>query len=76
MNCSIAASPPAATRPPRLYCHGFFDFILLDNEGNQIKQLPFGIGAFDGSEAVGIDESGTYLLNINADGNWTVRIEQ
>ena len=55
---------------------GFFDFILLDNQGNQIEQLPFGIGAFDGSEAVGIDESGTYLLNINADGNWTVRIEQ
>jgi len=56
---------------------GFFNIDLLDNQGNYIAGLAFEIGeSFDGSKAVGIDESGTYILDIKADGDWTVRIEQ
>jgi len=50
---------------------------LLDAQGNSVTtSLVNEIGSFDGSKAVHIDESGTYLLDISADGNWTVRIEQ
>jgi len=52
------------------------DFIvwLLDSSGNNVELLASGIGAFDGSKAIDIQDYGIYCLNIGADGNWTVDI--
>jgi hypothetical protein len=33
------------------------------------------IGSFDGSKAVGV-KAGVYLLDISADGNWNIQINQ
>ena len=56
---------------------------LLDEEGQLVALLANKIGGFDGSKAVGVKEGallgaqpGTHILNITADGNWTVSIEQ
>lgn len=60
-----------------------FQLELLDNGGETVDWLVNEIGVFDGSMAVGIREDswmgakpGIHLLDITADGNWTVRIEQ
>ena len=52
-----------------------FAVILLDSEGDTIELLVNTIGKFDGSKAVGIKRKGNYLIDISADGNWTVAIE-
>lgn len=48
---------------------------LMDDQGNRIELLANEIGSFDGSKAVSITNSGTYLLDVEADGNWIVSIE-
>lgn len=53
-----------------------FAVVLLDNKGNWVELLVNEIGSFDGAKAVGIRRAGVYLLDITADGNWTVTIEQ
>lgn len=53
-----------------------FAILLLDDKGDWIELLVNEIGAFDGSKGVGIDRSGAYILDITADGNWTISIEQ
>lgn len=55
---------------------GHFGVVLLNAEGDYIDLLANGIGEFDGSKAVGISESGIYLLDISANGGWTTTIEQ
>ena len=55
---------------------GYFGVVLLNAEGDSIDLLANEIGEFDGSKAVGISESGIYLLDISADGGWTITIEQ
>lgn len=47
---------------------------LLDQEGRNIELLVNEIGAFDGSKATGIKNGGIYLLDIAADGNWTINV--
>ena len=54
---------------------GYFGVWLLDAEGDKIDLLANEIGEFDGSKAVGISESGIYLLDISADGSWEISIE-
>lgn len=49
---------------------------LLDTSGNTVELLVNHIGAFDGSVAVAIPAGAEYLLDINADGNWTVAVDQ
>jgi len=49
---------------------------LLDDQGDWVDLLVNKIGSFDGSKAVSVDDSGIYLLDITADGNWDVSIEQ
>ena len=55
---------------------GNFAIILLDQNGQVIDLLFNELGAFDGSKATGVDTPGAYLLDIAADGDWTVTIEQ
>jgi hypothetical protein len=49
---------------------------LRDSSGEDIELLVNEIGTFNGSTALGIPVSGAYALDINADGGWTVKIEQ
>lgn len=51
-----------------------FAIVLLDADGNPVDLLVNEIGKFDGSTAVG-RMNGMYLLDITADGNWTISIE-
>jgi len=53
-----------------------FGVWLLDGEGEKVDLLVNEIGAFDGSKAVGIKKQGDYILDISADGRWTITIEQ
>jgi len=61
---------------------GHFAVQLLDEGGQLVDLLANETGGFEGSKAVGIKEGGrraqpgTHILNISADGNWTVSIEQ
>ena len=49
---------------------------LLDNHGEYVDNLVNEIGEFDGAKAIGTAESGNYILDIDADGPWTVNISQ
>jgi hypothetical protein len=49
---------------------------LLDSTGETVDFLVNVIGAFDGSKALAIDQPGDYLMNIEADGRWSISIEQ
>ncbi len=53
-----------------------FSVTLLDDKGTRIASLVSMVGNFNGANAIGIKQSGTYLLNITADGNWTINVEQ
>jgi len=60
-----------------------FAITLFDNTGGYVDLLVNEIGVFDGSVAIGVREDsiigakpGIHLLDITADGNWTVLIEQ
>lgn len=48
---------------------------LLDEEGDLAAQYANDIGAYEGSKAQVVD-GGTYVFEINADGNWTIDIER
>lgn len=59
-----------------------FVVALIDSEGNQVVDSSGGaplineLGPFDGSVAVRIQRRGEYLLDVTADGNWSVSIER
>lgn len=53
-----------------------FAVLLLDNNGSTVELLVNEIGPFNGSKAVKIPKDGDYLLDISADGNWTISFEQ
>jgi hypothetical protein len=59
-----------------------FVVALIDSEGNQVVDSSGGaplineLGPFDGSVAVSIQRRGEYLLDVTADGNWSVSIER
>ena len=52
-----------------------FSVLLMDKNGNREELLVNEIGDFDGSKAVGLSRSGIYLLDISADGVWTISVE-
>lgn len=53
-----------------------FSILLMDGDGKYVSLLVNEIGSFSGSKAVKIDKAGPYILNITADGSWTVNITQ
>jgi len=53
-----------------------FSMTLMDSNGQYIELLTNEVGSFDGSNAVGIAKEGEYILDVSADGNWAVEIEQ
>jgi hypothetical protein len=56
--------------------NGSSNFIvhLLDGQGNLIEGICNEIGGVDGSKAFGISAPGYYVLSINADGGWGIRL--
>jgi len=62
--------------------NGNFSVTLLDKNGRRAggmggleSLLVNEIGSFDGSKAVRISEEGIYLLQVHADGSWSIQIE-
>ena len=53
-----------------------FAIWLLDSNGDPVDLLVNEIGDFDGSTAVGVPAAGVYILDVEADGDWTVSVEQ
>lgn len=49
---------------------------LLDSSGKMVDLLANDIGNFTGEKAVGVTTPGKYLLDISADGPWTIKVEQ
>jgi hypothetical protein len=49
---------------------------LYNQNGERVELLVNEIGSFNGSHALGIEATTNYMLNITADGPWTVTIEQ
>ena len=49
--------------------------LLMDADGKSVERLANEIGNFDGSKAVHISESGLYLLDVEADGPWTISVQ-
>lgn len=49
---------------------------LLDAQGNWIGMPANAIGGGDSSKAIRINANGDYLLNILADGNWSIVVLQ
>ena len=60
------------------HANGDSNFIthLLNSDGLTIDYLTNEIGKYEGRVLVYIDEPGDYLLNIDADGNWSFEITQ
>ncbi len=53
----------------------YFGVTLLDKDGKQVDLLANEVGAFDGSKATRIPKDDIYLLQVNADGPWTVQVQ-
>jgi hypothetical protein len=53
-----------------------FAVTLMKSNGEWVDLLVNEIGEYSGKRAIGIEKSGSYLLDIEADGNWTVNITQ
>ena len=45
---------------------------LLDSDGDRVEYLANEIGSFEGSSAIKIDKSAAYLLDVDADGSWSI----
>jgi len=52
-----------------------FSVWLLADNGRRVDLLANEIGSFSGSKAVQIPRDGTYLLQVEADGPWTIQVE-
>jgi hypothetical protein len=48
---------------------------LLDARGEVVDLLANEIGSFNGSKAVNVPRDGVYLMNVTANGNWSIIIE-
>src|SRR5450756_2589875 len=48
----------------------------MDDQGNRIDLLVNTIGSYDARKAEGITKAGTYIMDVEADGDWTVTVEQ
>jgi hypothetical protein len=49
---------------------------LMDDKGRRVDSLANTTGAYDGSQAAGINSTGNYFLNLRAFGPWSITIAQ
>jgi hypothetical protein len=54
---------------------GNFAVWLLNDKGEREELLVNEVGSFNGSKALGIENEGDYLLDVNASGNWGIIVE-
>jgi hypothetical protein len=54
---------------------GIFRVQLLNASGQRIEQITGVVGNYDGSRAIKIEQTGIYLMNIVADGDWSVSVD-
>ena len=57
---------------------GHFSVHLLGKDGSRVgvdSLLANEVGSFDGSKAVRIPKEDIYLLQVEADGPWTIQVE-
>lgn len=52
-----------------------FSVRLLNARGQSVSLVVNVIGQFQGAKEVDLREGGVYLLDVNADGQWTIRVE-
>ena len=52
-----------------------FAVIILDSNGKYIDLLANEIGSFSGETSLSIEDTGEYLLDIDADGIWSIDIQ-
>ncbi len=53
-----------------------FNVWLLDRDGAQVERIASTYGIYNGSNVVNITRGGIYLLDVQADGQWTVDVSQ
>lgn len=53
----------------------YFSVWLFANDGERVELLASEIGSFSGSKAVQVPRDGTYLLQVEAEGPWTIQVE-
>lgn len=49
---------------------------LLDSDGETVEYVTNEIGDYSGTSVGSIPEDGMYLLNVDADGDWTIEVSQ
>ncbi|HKV83640.1 MAG TPA: toll/interleukin-1 receptor domain-containing protein [Ktedonobacterales bacterium] len=49
---------------------------LIDHTGHSAQSLANKIGTFDGAKAIQVERSGAYVLEIKADGDWSIVVDQ
>jgi hypothetical protein len=54
---------------------GNFIVTLLDDQGLPVAGVVNEIGSYDGSQAVKIKRTGTYIFDVRADGPWSIEVE-
>lgn len=52
-----------------------FSVKLLDDNGTHVDLLANDIGKYEGSKAIKIKKTGIYILDVTADGEWSIDIE-
>jgi hypothetical protein len=53
-----------------------FQVHLLDTKGREIDTCINEIGRYDGTQVIPIKKAGEYMLNVTADGAWSITIEE
>jgi hypothetical protein len=58
--------------------HGESNFVvyLVNRQGDPLDLVANDIGAATSSQAIKIPSTGQYLLNVMAEGTWTIQVEQ
>ncbi len=54
---------------------GNFIAHLLDSKGRRVELLANEIGRRQGSQVVKVPEAGIYMMNVKADGDWSVDLQ-
>ena len=54
---------------------GVFRVKLRDADGRLYSEPVAVIGGYDGSRVLKIDKAGVFLLDVHADGDWTVSVD-
>jgi hypothetical protein len=52
-----------------------FRVTVLDREGRIVMPVVAVVGKYEGSKAIMIPEEGVYLVNVSANGEWTLKVE-